>query len=162
MSVRDHGIGMAPDVLPRLFERFYRVPATAGRAQGMGLGLPITKALVEAHGGTLTVESVRGRGSAFIFTRPEPPADETRNLGFIQVFPLKENGEKGEPTYTNIPKAPLDFLKLIAAPSEWRGSPVTIPGSAFPQPKHTYIIVFQSVKTVASSAGVNPAALKML
>jgi len=70
VSVRDHGVGIAPELLPRLFERFYRVPATAGRAQGVGLGLPITKSLVEAHGGTLTVESVRGQGSAFIFTLP--------------------------------------------------------------------------------------------
>ena len=86
-------------------------------------------------------------GSSFTFVRPEPPAEETRNLGFIFVYPIKEDGQKGEQTYTNIPKTPLDFLELIAAPSEWRGSPVTIPGTAFPQSKRTYIIVFQSVKT---------------
>lgn len=85
-------------------------------------------------------------GSAFVFTRPEPPANESRNLGFVTVFPIESNGQKGDPTYTNIPKTPLDFLKLIAAPAEWRGSPVTIPGSAFPQSKKTYIIIFQSVK----------------
>lgn len=86
-------------------------------------------------------------GSAFTFARPEAPTNESRNLGFVQVFPIKEDGTKGDPTYTNIPKTPLDFLKLIAAPAEWRGSPVTIPGTAFPQSKRTYIIVFQSVKS---------------
>ncbi|MFL5318587.1 MAG: hypothetical protein ACJ790_02955 [Myxococcaceae bacterium] len=86
-------------------------------------------------------------GTSFTFTRPEPPANESRNLGFITVYPISNNGEKGDPTYNNIPKTPLDFLKLIAAPSEWRGSPVTIPATAFPEPKKTYVVVFQAVKT---------------
>lgn len=85
-------------------------------------------------------------GSAFTFTRPDPPAEQSRNLGFINVFPIESNGQKGDPTYSNVPKTPLDFLKLIAAPAEWRGSPVTIPGTAFPQSQKTYLVVFQSVK----------------
>lgn len=70
VSVQDQGVGIAPEALPRLFERFYRVQGTEERAPGVGLGLSIAKALVEAHGGTLTVESVHGQGSTFCFTLP--------------------------------------------------------------------------------------------
>jgi signal transduction histidine kinase len=61
--------------LPRLFERFYRAENEAGDQEGLGLGLYITKALVEAHGGSIGVESELGRGSTFSFTLPygQPP-----------------------------------------------------------------------------------------
>jgi signal transduction histidine kinase len=70
VSVRDPGVGIPPVALPRLFDRFYRVPATAGQVQGLGLGLHVTKALVEAHGGSIEVESVLGQGSVFSVTIP--------------------------------------------------------------------------------------------
>jgi signal transduction histidine kinase len=60
--------------LPRLFSRFFRAPAAqASRAQGLGLGLYITKGLVEAHGGQIAVESTEGVGSSFIVTLPFLP-----------------------------------------------------------------------------------------
>jgi two-component system phosphate regulon sensor histidine kinase PhoR len=69
--VADEGRGIPPEDLPRIFEPFYRAAsARVGRAQGMGLGLPISKALVEAHGGTLAVESAVGRGTTFTVTLP--------------------------------------------------------------------------------------------
>lgn len=71
VTVRDDGPGMPPDVLPRLFERFYQVDASLSRVHGgAGLGLAIAKGLVEAHGGTIGVESLPGEGSCFHFTLP--------------------------------------------------------------------------------------------
>ncbi|HEX6293242.1 MAG TPA: ATP-binding protein [Herpetosiphonaceae bacterium] len=69
--VADQGVGIAPEDQPRIFERFYRVDNTLGRqTQGAGLGLYLAHAIIEAHGGTLRVESQPGRGSRFVFTLP--------------------------------------------------------------------------------------------
>jgi len=69
VSIADRGIGIAPDALPHIFDRFYRV-ARIRRAEGTGLGLYITKRLVEAQGGRIWVESEKGKGSTFSFTLP--------------------------------------------------------------------------------------------
>ncbi len=69
VAVIDHGPGIAPEDLPHLFDRFYRA-RTAGEAEGLGLGLFITKVLVEAHGGKIWVESETGKGSTFYFALP--------------------------------------------------------------------------------------------
>ncbi|MBI2953982.1 MAG: sensor histidine kinase [Chloroflexi bacterium] len=69
VSVTDRGIGIAPEDLPHLFERFYRARVTR-IAEGLGLGLYITRMLVEAHGGRVWVESEPGKGSTFYFTLP--------------------------------------------------------------------------------------------
>jgi PAS domain S-box-containing protein len=69
--VSDQGIGIAPEEQERIFERFYRVDNTLGRqTQGVGLGLYLARALVQAHGSALWVESQPGRGSRFFFTLP--------------------------------------------------------------------------------------------
>lgn len=71
LTVRDQGIGMSAEELPRIWERFYRIDnSNTRRIGGTGLGLSITKALVELHGGRIWAESVPGRGSAFFFTLP--------------------------------------------------------------------------------------------
>ncbi len=71
-SVSDTGPGIPPQHLPRLFERFYRVDAGRSRELGgTGLGLAIVKHLVEAMGGTVSVESEPGKGSSFSFTLPK-------------------------------------------------------------------------------------------
>jgi PAS domain S-box-containing protein len=71
VAVTDHGTGIAPELLPRLFGRFYRVAATSSsEVGGVGLGLYITRSLVEAHGGQLEAESTPGQGSTFRFTLP--------------------------------------------------------------------------------------------
>lgn len=72
IAVRDTGVGIAPEHLPRIFDRFYRVDESRSRrAGGSGIGLTIAKQLVEAHGGKIWVESGGlHKGSTFYFTLP--------------------------------------------------------------------------------------------
>ncbi len=74
-SVRDSGPGIAPEALPHIFERFYRGQASR-TGRGAGLGLAIAKELVEAQGGTITVESQLGQGSTFTISLPVAPPDQ--------------------------------------------------------------------------------------
>jgi len=74
IAVADTGEGIPPEDLPNIFERFYRVDKSRARATGgHGLGLTITRRLVEAHGGRIRVESELGKGSRFTFTLPVRP-----------------------------------------------------------------------------------------
>ena len=68
-AVRDSGIGIPLEDVPRIFERFYRVDKSR-TGSGTGLGLSIAKHIVEAHGGKIWAESVEGQGSTFYFTVP--------------------------------------------------------------------------------------------
>ncbi len=70
ISVRDTGIGIAPEHLPLIFEEFRQVAGRRGEKQGSGLGLSICCKLIEAHGGRIWVESTLGQGSTFTFTLP--------------------------------------------------------------------------------------------
>jgi signal transduction histidine kinase len=70
IAVRDQGAGVPADALARLFEPYYRAPGTARVVRGTGIGLAVVKALVEAHGGRVAVESGAGRGTRFFFTMP--------------------------------------------------------------------------------------------
>ncbi|MEO7095569.1 MAG: HAMP domain-containing sensor histidine kinase, partial [Polyangiales bacterium] len=79
VSVRDEGIGIAPDDLGRVFERFER-GVTVQRYAGLGLGLHISRALAVAHGGTIEVTSTLGEGSTFVLTLPLVHADRTSFL----------------------------------------------------------------------------------
>lgn len=78
VSVQDHGVGILPEHLPLLFERFYRVPgAKADSVKGLGLGLAIVRDLVTAHGGRVWAESPGpGRGSTFWISLPVSAAGE--------------------------------------------------------------------------------------
>jgi two-component system phosphate regulon sensor histidine kinase PhoR len=76
ISVSDEGCGIAPQHLPRLFERFYRVDKARSRELGgTGLGLSIVKHIMAAHRGSVAVESVVGRGSTFTLRLPPLAAD---------------------------------------------------------------------------------------
>jgi signal transduction histidine kinase len=70
ISVRDTGIGIAPEHLPLVFEEFRQVHDPRGKQRGSGLGLSICRHIVEAHGGNIWVESTLGQGSIFTFTIP--------------------------------------------------------------------------------------------
>lgn len=71
LRVMDNGLGIPADVLPRLFEKFYRIPdAEYYQQEGTGLGLSIVQGIVEQHGGTIAVESEVGQGSVFQVAMP--------------------------------------------------------------------------------------------
>ena len=82
LSVRDSGEGIAPEHLPRLFDRFYRVDRARSREQGgAGLGLPIARSIVTAHGGHLGIENTPGVGTTVTVELPltETPAASLGN-----------------------------------------------------------------------------------
>ena len=69
--VADHGIGTRRDEIPQLFERFHRARNVSSRYYGgLGLGLYIARAIIEAHRGSITVESEEGQGSRFTIRLP--------------------------------------------------------------------------------------------
>jgi len=68
--VSDEGEGVAPEAIPRLFDRFYRADESRAAPGGAGLGLSIAKEIVEAHGSKITVDSAPGKGSTFGFQLP--------------------------------------------------------------------------------------------
>jgi signal transduction histidine kinase len=76
ISVRDTGLGIPADEVPRIFERFFRASTTAAVA-GTGLGLPIVQTIVEAHGGAISVESDVGKGTTFSVDLPVHPVVDT-------------------------------------------------------------------------------------
>jgi two-component system sensor histidine kinase ResE len=69
VSVEDNGLGISEDDLPFIFERFYTKSSTYGFS-GAGIGLTLSKEIIEAHKGKLTVESIEGEGSTFTFKLP--------------------------------------------------------------------------------------------
>jgi signal transduction histidine kinase len=79
-SVRDTGIGIAAADLPHVFERFWRADRVRSRSSergGFGLGLAISQWIVQAHGGTISVNSRLGRGTTFTVTLPWEPVDSS-------------------------------------------------------------------------------------
>jgi two-component system phosphate regulon sensor histidine kinase PhoR len=73
VEVSDDGIGISPEHLPRLFERFYRVGKSRARNEGgSGLGLAIVKHIIDAHGQTIAVKSQEGKGTTFVLTLQRP------------------------------------------------------------------------------------------
>lgn len=80
ISVSDEGVGIKPEDLNHLFERFFRAKLDSGnqfRIIGTGLGLPISRAIVEAHNGLIWAESQLGQGSKFCFSLPNNKIDHT-------------------------------------------------------------------------------------
>ncbi|MEO7456927.1 MAG: PAS domain-containing sensor histidine kinase [Gemmatimonadaceae bacterium] len=73
VSVRDTGAGIPHQQLPHVFDRFYQAPGNSARRHGAGLGLPIARGIIEAHGGYIWVESAPGQGTTVIFVIPMAP-----------------------------------------------------------------------------------------
>ena len=81
IAVADHGEGIAPENLNRLFRKFQQVDSSSSRRKGgTGLGLAITKALVEQHGGRIFVDSELHKGTRFSFTLPTATAEEAASI----------------------------------------------------------------------------------
>jgi two-component system OmpR family sensor kinase len=70
LTVKDEGIGIDPDDVPHIFERFFRTDRARAMARGTGLGLSITKLIVEAHGGRIDVDSTPNKGTTFTVSLP--------------------------------------------------------------------------------------------
>jgi two-component system, OmpR family, phosphate regulon sensor histidine kinase PhoR len=85
LAVRDYGPGIAPEHLPRLTERFYRVDVADSRAQGgTGLGLALVKHVLNRHGGRLNIESTPGAGATFTMHLPLHTADSEPANEFVE------------------------------------------------------------------------------
>ncbi len=73
VAVADTGQGIAPEAIEHLFDRFYRVPGSEGKAEGSGLGLAITQKIVEQHNGRISVSSILDEGTTFTIELPLSP-----------------------------------------------------------------------------------------
>jgi len=93
VSVEDSGIGIAEDDLERIFESFQQGPRSgSGAAEGTGLGLTLSKRIVELHGGRLWVESRIGHGSTFTFAIPAPSSTTERSTSALSSRRLRPLG----------------------------------------------------------------------
>ena len=90
LRVVDSGPGIAPEDLPRIFQRFYRSPEARSH-NGSGLGLAIVKQVAEMHGGTVTATSTAA-GSTFTLTLPAEPVGPTPETGDRQLEDTSDDG----------------------------------------------------------------------
>jgi signal transduction histidine kinase len=87
IEVTDTGVGIEAGALPHVFERFSTIRHANGNGAGTGLGLPIVKAIVEAHGGAVRVHSTPGAGTTLVLHFPDfAPAEEASDL--VEVTPF--------------------------------------------------------------------------
>lgn len=105
VEVCDTGYGITPESLPHMFEKFYRAPESEKLATGTGLGLSICKHIVEAHRGTISVESQVGVGSTFRFTLPVAKPKQ-------EPAPVKAAVKKTTVKKTAVPAKPVAPGKL--------------------------------------------------
>jgi PAS domain S-box-containing protein len=121
IDVKDTGIGIAPEDLPRIFDRFFRADHPMIRdTAGTGLGLSITKAFVEMHGGRIWVQSELGKGSTFSFTIPIAVEEKAEEIP-VQALPKEE--KKGK---ILVVEDDQDVAELIRHSLEAEGYEVTI------------------------------------
>jgi signal transduction histidine kinase len=111
LSVSDTGSGIRPEDLPHLFDRFWQASRHDGR--GLGLGLSIVKAVVEAHGGTVDVESTLHKGSTFRILLPAADG-QVEPSGLERARHVAGNGSR---TLQDVPTIPLPTPNLGSPPS---------------------------------------------
>ncbi|HSK88923.1 MAG TPA: ATP-binding protein, partial [Anaerolineales bacterium] len=75
LCVSDEGPGIAPEDIPHIFDRFYRAPEMARQTKGAGLGLYLARAIIEAHDGSIWVDTAPGKGTRICFSLPLVKAD---------------------------------------------------------------------------------------
>jgi len=122
IEVMDTGVGMAPEELPMIFERFYRgAEANEARSTGSGLGLAIVKSIVDMHHGSIAVESRRGVGSRFVVELPRDPRDTTD----VEVprAPVPPGGASDRPTPAPDAVKVDDSSPIASPPLNPGGSP---------------------------------------
>ncbi len=99
VSISDEGIGIAPELLERIFDRFYRVQRGDEHAGGRGLGLSVARAIVEAHGGKIWADSAgAGLGSTFYITLPYTPQLPIEAQSQAQAVAAPQAGAPARPT----------------------------------------------------------------
>jgi signal transduction histidine kinase/ActR/RegA family two-component response regulator len=151
LRVRDTGIGIAPDVVARIFEGFEQGDASiARRYGGAGLGLTVARQLVELHGGSIRVESSEGQGSVFAFTLPVARPDERLRR------PTEEVRERiASPLKTSRP------TDIVAVTDEGRGRRVLVVDD---EPVNVQVVLAQLGRAgyEVATALDGPTALEML
>lgn len=117
LSITDQGKGIAPENLERIFHRFYRVQQSEDSPFGSGLGLAAARATIEAHGGTLSVESAGiGQGSTFYFTLPLVPVASMMSSRQSAALPAPTSVETAPP-------GPLSRAGVLRSPYSPAQSP---------------------------------------
>ncbi len=120
--VRDTGMGISPEDLPKIFDRFYQAQkAQTGVSMGTGLGLAITKEIIEKHKGSIHAESRWGSGSSFIFTIPLLGA---RTIFNLLIQPMLEDAERDGLSFSMIRVRfwdPKGKREVDLHPDSWEG-----------------------------------------
>ncbi len=120
--VKDTGMGIAPEDLPRIFDRFYQAQkAQTGISMGTGLGLAITKEIIEKHKGSIHAESRLGSGSSFIFTIP---LLGVRTIFQLLIQPMLEDAERDGLSFSIIRVRfwdPKGKKEIELHPESWEG-----------------------------------------
>jgi PAS domain S-box-containing protein len=139
LSVKDSGIGIAPEDASHLFQKFYRVDSTDTREiGGTGLGLYISKQRIEAIGGRLWVESELGKGSKFLISVPRLTNEQAQNLINDEILMARESGPAPAPAEPVVPPPVAALAPVMASPiapaTTMPAQPVVAPAAATPQP----------------------------
>lgn len=132
VSVRDTGIGISKEDLPRVFQRFFQTEAAQKmRRAGFGLGLKIAQEIVKTHGGAMGVESEVGKGSRFFFTIPIPVVPPTDNGASLPGGAVSLGGP-ATPAPRTVTKAPAPTTAPTPMPFKPAPLPAPLPSPVAP------------------------------